>query len=139
VSKPWIPEQELRLRELVSAGLTGGQIAAKLGGISRNSVVGKVMRLGLRLSGGSNASTRSIEPRQIGAPRHRAHKPTRAEICRLATDQREPRHLSLIDLEPTDCKYPFGEGPFTFCGHPQIEGAPYCAAHLILCTGAPRS
>ena len=34
-----------------------------------------------------------------------------------------PRHLSLIDLEIRDCRYPYGrdeEGQaITFCGHPQ--------------------
>ena len=37
-----------------------------------------------------------------------------------------PRHLSLVDLEPGDCRYPYGgdaEGEaITFCGHPAPRG-----------------
>ncbi len=47
-----------------------------------------------------------------------------------------PRHLALIDLEPADCRYPYGGGaegePITFCGHPRREGSSYCASHVHL-------
>ena len=42
-----------------------------------------------------------------------------------------PRHLSLVELEAGDCRYPYGgdeEGEaITFCGHPRREGSSYCA------------
>ena len=42
----------------------------------------------------------------------------------------EPRHLSLIELERGDCRYPYGgdeEGEaITFCGHPRRPGSSYC-------------
>ena len=47
-----------------------------------------------------------------------------------------PRHLSLVDLEPGDCRYPYGgdaEGEaITFCGHPRRAGSSYCVAHFHL-------
>ena len=50
-----------------------------------------------------------------------------------------PRHLSLMDLEAGDCRYPYGgdaEGePITFCGHPRREGSSYCAPHFHLTRG----
>ena len=50
-----------------------------------------------------------------------------------------PRHLSLLDLEPDDCRYPFGgdaEGEaITFCGHPRREGSSYCVSHFHLTKG----
>ena len=50
-----------------------------------------------------------------------------------------PRHLSVIDLEAGDCRYPYGgdaEGEaITFCGHPQREGSSYCLGHFHLTRG----
>ena len=47
-----------------------------------------------------------------------------------------PRHLALVDLEPGDCRYPYGgdeEGEaITFCGRPRQEGFSYCAPHFQL-------
>jgi GcrA cell cycle regulator len=50
-----------------------------------------------------------------------------------------PRHLSLLELEDGDCRYPYGgdaEGEaITFCGHPRREGSSYCASHFHLTSG----
>ena len=49
----------------------------------------------------------------------------------------EPRHLSLVELERGDCRYPYGgdeEGEaITFCGHPRRAGSSYCTPHFHLC------
>ena len=47
-STTWTREREEFLRELHSSGLTFGEIAQRLGGVSRNAVIGKANRLGLR-------------------------------------------------------------------------------------------
>ena len=47
-SPTWTPEREELLRELHGSGLTFGEIAQRLGGVSRNAVIGKANRLGLR-------------------------------------------------------------------------------------------
>lgn len=44
-----------------------------------------------------------------------------------------PLHLTLFDLEEGQCRFPFGDGPFTFCGHlVREDGKPYCAEHYAL-------
>jgi GcrA cell cycle regulator len=52
------------------------------------------------------------------------------EMVKLRCVEIDPRHLSVIDLEPGDCRYPYGgdeEGEaITFCGHPQRQGSSYC-------------
>jgi GcrA cell cycle regulator len=70
-------------------------------------------------------------------------KPTtveRAATLQLRCVAITPRHVALVDLEPSDCRYPYGgdaEGePITFCGHPRREGSSYCLAHFHL-TSAP--
>jgi hypothetical protein len=38
--------------------------------------------------------------------------------------------VKLFDLAPTACRWPYGDGPFTFCGHRHVQGQPYCAYHV---------
>ena len=44
----WADERELLLRKLWADGLSASQIAAELGGVTRNAVIGKVHRLKLK-------------------------------------------------------------------------------------------
>ena len=50
-----------------------------------------------------------------------------------------PRHLSLLDLAPDDCRYPYGgdeDGEtITYCGHPRRKNSSYCGAHFRLTRG----
>jgi GcrA cell cycle regulator len=63
----------------------------------------------------------------------------REEIPRLRCADVDPRHLSLLDLEVSDCRYPYGgdeDGEaITFCGHPRRQGSSYCTAHFHLTRG----
>jgi hypothetical protein len=52
-------------------------------------------------------------------------------VCRDAADI-VPRHLDLLELAEQDCKYPYGDGPITFCGHPRRKGTPYCPGHCAV-------
>lgn len=51
----WTDERVESLRKLWAEGLSASQIAAQLGGVSRNAVIGKVHRLKLSGRGGSTA------------------------------------------------------------------------------------
>ena len=57
----WTEERVDRLKKLWSEGLSASQIAAQLGGVSRNAVIGKVHRLNLpgRAKAGGATSARS--------------------------------------------------------------------------------
>jgi GcrA cell cycle regulator len=63
----------------------------------------------------------------------------REEAPKLRCVDVEPRHVSLIELEASDCRYPYGgdeEGEaITFCGHPRREDSSYCTAHFHLTRG----
>jgi GcrA cell cycle regulator len=60
----------------------------------------------------------------------------RTETAPLRCVEIVPRHLSLVELEFRDCRYPYGgdaEGEaITFCGHRRRLGSSYCAPHLYL-------
>ena len=62
----WTDERVELLKKLWADGLSASQIAAELGGITRNAVIGKVHRLGLsgRAKSPSSASPRPRKPRQ---------------------------------------------------------------------------
>ena len=57
----WTDERVELLKKLWADGLSASRIAAELGGVSRNSVIGKVHRLGL--SGRAKSASASV-PRQ---------------------------------------------------------------------------
>jgi GcrA cell cycle regulator len=48
----------------------------------------------------------------------------------------EPRRLTLLELERSDCRFPYGgdtDGEaVTYCGHPRRKGSSYCTPHFHL-------
>jgi len=63
----WNDERVELLKRLWAEGLSASQIASRLGGVTRNAVIGKVHRLGL--SGRATSSRSSPRPRRVQAPR----------------------------------------------------------------------
>jgi GcrA cell cycle regulator len=119
-------------------------------GYSRSAAIGRAKRLGL--AGPDRPDDRRKPPAKAKAPRlHKlrerfapeSKRPMpvfeRAEPVKLRCVSVTPRHLSLLDLEPGDCRYPYGgdeEGEaITFCGHPRRQGASYCGSHFLLTRG----
>ena len=67
----WTDERVEKLKKLWSEGLSASQIAAQLGGVSRNAVIGKVHRLNLpgRAKAGGTAAAARTPKRGASAPR----------------------------------------------------------------------
>ena len=147
----WEDAHSLALRELVEKGMSFKEVARALNerfgtAYSRNAAIGRARRLGLSTpersgAGGVFAAPRKPDARKIVEKRilFRSPKPAalaRAAVLRLRCVAIAPKHLSLIDLEPDDCRYPYGgdaEGePITFCGHPRRAGSSYCPSHFHL-------
>jgi GcrA cell cycle regulator len=151
-STDWAREHSDALREYFGHGMSFAEIAEAINArfntaYSRSAVLGRAKRLGL-----ARASRPCDRPR----PRPNARLPQWRE-CHAATlpwpkpafepvkplklrcVDVEPRHVSLLDLEPEDCRYPYGgdeEGEaITFCGHPRLQGSSYCKAHFDLTCG----
>ena len=120
----WTPALIERLIQLWSDGLTCSEIAAQIPGSTRNSVIGKIHRLGLpgrpspvRASGNA--------PRKPPPP---AVKPP--SFPEPVPEVIEPLHMDMMALESNNCKWPYGAGAsITFCGHPIAPGKPYCQSH----------
>ncbi len=156
----WTDERVERLKALRSDGYSSSQIAAKLGGVSRNGVIGKLHRLGIK---GGGQPTRSIARRSrstaVEPVRTRAETAidnrTRMRIKRTAAPPPRPgsiaetlpedrgapaKLLSVLDLTERTCKWPFGhprDAGFGFCGAGKDSGQPYCGDHDAIAYRAP--
>jgi GcrA cell cycle regulator len=147
VNSIWTEDRTDMLRKLFASGsFSCSGMAAELGnGITRNSVIGKIHRLGL---GGKiyDYSRRRKTPAELEATkrdkeerRRERRRTQRASIVMVKVNlealrciEVEPLHKNLADLGRNDCRYPYGDGPYTFCGNPQREGHSYCGPHFAL-------
>lgn len=134
----WTDERVELLKKLWADGLSASQIAAQLGGVSRNAVIGKVHRLKLSSRGRATAApARQKKPTQTGAAPVKSvsraattvrHVTTSIGATALQTQfDAEPatslyvrpasenvvvpisRHLLLVELTERTCKWPNGD------------------------------
>ncbi len=144
----WTDERVELLKKLWADGLSASQIAAELGGITRNAVIGKVHRLGLsgRAKSTSSAAPR---PRKVRSASHMlrigrasirgntalAHAyDIEAEAEPELIDNIIPigQRRTLLELNEQTCRWPVGDPgstEFFFCGGNALGGLPYCAYH----------
>ena len=144
----WTDDRVEQLKKLWEAGLSASQIAAELGNVTRNAVIGKVHRLGLS---GRAKSPSSSAPRQrkarpaqqmvrINRPVSRGNTAlahafeVEAEPDLIAYDNVVPmsQRLNLLELNESTCHWPVGDpssADFFFCGGKALNSLPYCAHH----------
>jgi GcrA cell cycle regulator len=153
----WNDERVELLKKLWADGLSASQIAAQLGGVSRNAVIGKVHRL--KLSGRGRTSSATPRPKKTapngGRSSSRGGRPVTASIgatalkaqydveavarrdLRPIEDVVVPisRKLKLVELNEHTCKWPNGDPmseDFSFCGNDSGDSGPYCTYHSRL-------
>jgi GcrA cell cycle regulator len=149
----WAPEHSDALRELIAKGLSFAEAARAINSrfntsYSRSAALGRARRLRLGADDRRQPSmpTRPAEQDEI-VERHPVNSrpltlpwptPMFKEVVpvKLRCVDIEPRHLSLIELERGDCRYPYGgdeeNEAITFCGHPRRPGSSYCGPHFHL-------
>jgi GcrA cell cycle regulator len=154
-STDWTEEHSKALREFLESGMSYSRIAAAINAkfktsYSRNATIGRAKRMGF--AGPTRPRnwpkpTLSAEAPRLQRLRERlASESSRpmpvlesVEPVKLRCVQIDPRHLSLVDLEAGDCRFPYGgdkeDEAITFCGHPRRQGTSYCAAHFYLTHG----
>ncbi|HWV96727.1 MAG TPA: GcrA family cell cycle regulator [Xanthobacteraceae bacterium] len=144
----WSDERVEQLKKLWEAGLSASQIAAELGNVTRNAVIGKVHRLGLsgRAKTPSSAAPRprKVRPAQqmmrVSRPVSRGNTAlaqafeVEIEADPIAHDNVVPmsQRLTLLELNESTCHWPVGDPSnpeFFFCGGKALTGLPYCAHH----------
>lgn len=133
----WTDERVERLKKLWAEGLSASQIAAQLGGVSRNAVIGKVHRLNLpgRAKSGGTVAARAPKRVATSAPRQQTFTPrvqtrtvTRQQGATMLKEEIEidtvqgmeivpvsnvvvpiSRRLILTELSERTCKWPIGD------------------------------
>lgn len=146
----WTDDRVDLLKKLWAEGLSASQIAGRLGGVTRNAVIGKVHRLGL--SGRATTSRmKSHRPRNrvpgtakrasktkfanTGNPALRALYHPDAEPFMPASEELNipaAERKDIQSLEANHCRWPIGDPQhpeFHFCGKGKVPGLPYCEHH----------
>jgi len=149
----WAPEHSDALREFIAKGLSFAEAAQAVNSrfntsYTRSAALGRARRLRLEADDRQTPSmpTKPVDLRDIAetapsalsraallwpTPAFKEIKPVKLRCVGI-----EPRHLSLIELERGDCRYPYGgdeEGEaITFCGHPRRQDSSYCTPHFHL-------
>ena len=59
----------------------------------------------------------------------------RAALMDLRCDEVKPLNVPLFELEPQQCRWPYGDRSFVFCGHLRLEASQYCLSHYALSIG----
>ena len=150
----WTDERVTLLRQLWEDGQSASKIAAQLGGVTRNAVIGKVHRLGLSgrvVKAAEDAAAPRRKPAQeveietaIAVVETEAPEPVAILSHRPAPDFPVPaaapepvalassQRVTIMDLRESMCRWPLGDPTtpdFGFCGDRSITGLPYCTHH----------
>ncbi len=150
----WTDERVELLKKLWQDGLSASQIAAELGGVTRNAVIGKVHRLGLSGRGQPTSSIKRQRRTHATGVRRVRQMITVGSNLALKPDQMPeaeirprrnvvvpiPKRLSILALTEQTCKWPIGDPgqeDFYFCGNDSLENVPYCEYHAGVAYQAP--
>jgi GcrA cell cycle regulator len=163
----WTDERVDILKKLWAEGLSASQIANRLGGVTRNAVIGKVHRLGLS---GRTTTTRTTpsRPRRRAAPKQAVRsgggggaRRTQGNLALKAYYEADPdaeverapapvhelvipvdERASILTLKESTCRWPIGDpgdNDFHFCGRHSDPSTPYCEFHSRVAYQPPQS
>jgi GcrA cell cycle regulator len=163
----WTAEAIEDLKRLALEGRSAAVIAATLGVGSRNAVIGKASRIGIKLNGGGrtavSGNTRAgayraqwatVRPAPSGGSKPNsaaalARGPEAASADQRATGWTfgearvgEMRRLRFEDIRESVCRWPLGDpktGDFAYCGLQPVEGHSYCAGHCRIAYRPPQA
>ena len=154
----WTDADNETLKRMAGNGYSAGQIADALGWPSRNAVIGRASRMGVRLCG-RVATRKTVDAYHtpiVTTLRKRAHRrPTIAADFTMrfgspaVVPQPAPKPIvpepapivstgpkSLLKLGAKDCRFPLGPklaAAELFCAAPVRAGSSYCTEHHALC------
>jgi GcrA cell cycle regulator len=160
----WTAEAVEDLKKLALEGKSASHISAALGVGSRNAVIGKASRIGIKLNGGGPASVRRKAPAsarrsQWAAIPHLPGAAARAGDPRVIPGSQpgdgeerkaawklgeaevgEMRRVRFEEIREFACRWPLGDpktGEFAYCGLMPAKGQSYCAGHCRMAYRPP--
>ena len=130
----WTEDRVTELRTRWANGETGSQIGRAMHAKSRNAIVGKLYRLGLRsrLPIGAKTELKPSRTKRNTVHHIDGHIFLRGDDV---TEPEPPQQFTnpklLLELEPCDCRWPgAGRGAeMLYCGAPVLNGYSYCLQH----------
>jgi GcrA cell cycle regulator len=160
----WTAEAVEDLKRLALEGKSASHIAAALGVGSRNAIIGKASRIGIKLGGGGRA-TSGAAPARGGRAQWAAARYTRPNADDQGAQVAAARGLSPVegrgaawvfgeaeigamrrlrfeDIREAACRWPLGDprsGDFAYCGLEPVEGQSYCAGHCRMAYRPPQA
>jgi len=133
----WTPERENKLRALWRKGHTASQIAALIGGTTRNAVIGKAHRLNLEarvVSKKPSATPKTKLENNVEIKQEKLSRKARFKSLLLDPNFEPENPKKLSELTDDTCRWPIGhphEEKFYFCGRKPLEKFPYCKLHVL--------
>lgn len=145
----WNEQKIQMLRDMWGHGFSASEIAKKLGGLTRNAVIGKAHRLKLsgrpspirREDGEAVAKVSPVRVKPVGkkvmlrpAPSMPLPNLTQRSAVPVVKRATESSKSAVAPLKTTEhqCRWPMGDprnADFKFCGCNAVEGLPYCLDH----------
>ena len=123
----WTVERVEQITRFWNEGKSASEIADLMGEVSRSAVIGKAHRLGL------SARPDPIKYQQVYARiRHGKREiitENRAAIIAFEVARVVASEQPLGTNTERTCEWPFGTGPYTYCGAKRVPGRPYCGEH----------
>ena len=146
------------LRQMALEGKSASTIAAVLGAPSRNAVIGKANRIGVKLTGHVHLAPRASRP-STERPRRPAIARTDAPLWKRVAVAAVPRErkpawafaqaqvgemlkVGLEEIGESNCRWPIGDPTseeFAYCGIQTAKGRSYCAGHCRMAYKPPNS
>lgn len=124
----WSPDREALLKVLWTQGLSASEIAKRLGGVTRNAVIGKRIRMGLpERDGSAPRVTKAQAAKSLG----KSVPVLIIDRSRERGAQRGETNVRFIDKADWQCQmFVGGESHETglVCGLERLYDRPYCIA-----------
>jgi GcrA cell cycle regulator len=136
VAMVWTPEMDAVLRERRQSEVSFNDIAMEIG-VTRNAAIGRACRIGLPKTGRTDRTNyrpkrgralnttqkinRARTQAKTGQPKFKVEKIPELPISAYF------RGVTLLDLEPGQCRYPQGDAPtILFCGQASVPETSWC-------------
>ncbi len=139
-------------------GKSASTIAVALGAPSRNAVIGKANRIGVKLTGHVHCSA-SRAPRSVTSGHVDRRSPAQKSLWKRAAVPAIPRErkpawlfaeaqvgemlkIGLEEISESACRWPIGDPTseeFVYCGIQTAKGRSYCAGHCRMAYKPPNS
>jgi GcrA cell cycle regulator len=150
----WTAEAVEDLKRLAFEGRSASVIASVLGAASRNAVIGKANRIGIKLNGDAGAvragKTRAgarrtqwaaASPKPGGGDHALAREPERKAAWIFSeAEVGEMQRVRFEEICELACRWPLGDpgtGEFAYCGLAPARGHSYCAGHCRMAYRPP--